>query len=110
MALFHALHFGNDRNKERSKILIPASKKDKDRVIILMYYFGGYPGSWLPTTTELSLVIEKFIDPDLVFLRYAKVPDQYLPWLGDQFLYLGIIGQGSNRILWCYKSGDAYDK
>jgi len=75
--LFQGLSVAPNSNNLMCNILIPVSKDDKDKALSLMYYFGGYTGSWRRTTTEFNLIKSRFVEPELDFLCFSKVPEQY---------------------------------
>lgn len=86
MTLFEALHFGPSRDDTFCSILIPVLKKEREKIIALMYYFGGYPGSYLRNTPEFEIVRERLLPEDICLLSYAKIPKQYFQYLGDILL------------------------
>lgn len=105
MVLVHALTFSEidrDKQEEWTNILIPVSNRDKDKALSIMYYLGGYPGSFLQITPEFLLIKEKFIGHDMDFLAYSYVPVTYIPWLREELRKTGIISEG-NRNIWIYK-------
>jgi len=54
-------------------------------------------------TPELALIVERFINPDIIFLSYSYVPAVYLEWLREQLKLTGILQPGTARMLWVYK-------
>ncbi|MBN2254921.1 MAG: hypothetical protein JW736_04390 [Deltaproteobacteria bacterium] len=110
VALFHGLSLAPNYNNLMSDILVPVSRDDRDKALALMYYFGGYTGSWLRSSRETNRIISKFADSGLVILGFSKVPRQYLHWLGHLFVDAGITKRGTDRVIWTYngnpESGD----
>jgi hypothetical protein len=106
VALFQALSFTEaDKPKQdkRVNILFPVQKTDLDKALAIMYYMGGYPGNFLPQLPELTLIKEKFLDPEMEFLSFSYVPLEYIEWLRQELKNSGILGEGKNRNLWIYK-------
>ena len=106
LVLMQGLHFSDaDKGKqeERVNILFPVNQQDLEKAHALMYYYGGYPGSFLQMTPELALIIERFVDPYTTFLSYSYVPVGYLEWLREQLKNAEIIQSGATRTLWVYK-------
>ena len=94
-----------DRGKqeERVNIIFPLAKADLEKALAFMYYYGGYPGNFLLMTSELALIIDRFVDPNLTFLSYSYVPIGYLEWLREQLKLIGITQSGTTKMLWVYK-------
>jgi len=106
LVLMQGLRFSDaDKGKqeERVNILFPVQKPDLDKTLAFMYYYGGYPGNFLPLTPELTLLIERFIDPNLTFLSFSYVPANYLEWLREQLKTAEILQSGTSQRLWIYK-------
>lgn len=106
MALQQGLRFTDAdkaRQEELVSIIFPVKKEEMDQALALMYYYGGYPGSFLQMTPELSLIIEHFVSPDVTFLSYSYVPVQYVEWLREQLKNTGVIQSGAAKTLWMYK-------
>jgi hypothetical protein len=106
LVLMQGLRFSDadkDKQEERVNILFPTLKTEVEKAMALMYYYGGYPGNFLQMTPELSLITERFIDPNTTFLSYSYVPVSYLEWLRDQLKNAEIIESGATKTLWVYK-------
>jgi hypothetical protein len=106
MVLLQGLRFSDaDKGKqeERVSILFPVHKNDLEKALALIYYYGGYPGNFLLMTPELALIIDRFIDPDIIFLSFSYVPVIYLEWLREQLKTAGIIQSGATKTMWVYK-------
>lgn len=105
MVLWQALRFSAaDKAKQEARvnILIPVAKVDTEKALAFMYYYGGYPGNFLEASPELSLIVERFVDPGITFLSYSYVPAEYLDWLRET-LKENAITQDGTRIMWVYK-------
>lgn len=105
-ALINALTFREaDRaiQDKRLNILCPVKMENRDKMLAIMYYLGGYPTSMLPLTAEYLLIKEKFIDPHIDFLAYSFVPAEYVDWLREELKNAGIFGLGKNMTMWIYK-------
>jgi hypothetical protein len=106
LVLMQGLRFSDtDKGKQedRVNILFPVLKTDLEKTLALMYYFGGYPGNFLVMTPELSLIVDRFLDPNITFLSFSYVPAAYLEWLREQLKTAGIIQPGATRMMWVYK-------
>ncbi|HWY79402.1 MAG TPA: hypothetical protein VNW29_03525 [Candidatus Sulfotelmatobacter sp.] len=106
LVLMQGLRFSDtdkEKQEDRVNILFPVQVAEVEKALALMYYYGGYPGSFLQITPELALIIERFVDPNINFLTYSYVPITYLEWLREQLKNAEIIKQGSTRTLWVYK-------
>ena len=106
MVLLQALRFSDtDKGKQedRVNILIPCAKKDVEKALAFMYYYGGYPNNFLELTPELAIILDRFVDPELAFLSYSYVPAGYLEWLRDELKRVGILQEGADKTLWVYK-------
>lgn len=105
MVLWQALRFtiaDKEKQEVRVNILIPVAKTDVEKTLAFMYYYGGYPGNFLESSAELSLIVERFVDPELSFLSYSYIPAEYLDWLREVLKKNGIIQDGA-RMMWVYK-------
>lgn len=105
MILWQALRFAptdKEKQENRVNILIPIAKTDVEKSLAFMYYYGGYPGNFLETSAELSLIVERFVDPNLTFLSYSYVPAEYIDWLREILKENNIIQEGI-RTMWVYK-------
>jgi hypothetical protein len=108
VVLVHALIFAPSYNTHTNQdsladILIPIQKLNKEKVTSIMYYLGGYAAGFMEISPELTLIKEKFLDPDLDFLVYSYVPVEYVPWLREELTEAKVIGQGRNMTLWLFK-------
>ncbi len=106
MVLWQALRFQDiDRAKqeERVNVLIPVARTDLEKALALMYYYGGFPGSFLETSPELKIITERFVDPELSFIAYSYVPATHLEWLREVLKTNEIIQEGAAKTLWVYK-------
>lgn len=106
LVLMQGLRFSEadkDKQETRVNILFPTQKATIEEALALMYYYGGYPGNFLQQSSELSLITERFIDPEITFLAYSYVPAQYVDWLREQLKNAGILESGASRTLWVYK-------
>jgi hypothetical protein len=106
MVLMQGLRFSDaDKGKQEEKvnIIFPLAKTDLEKALAFMYYYGGYPGNFLLMTSELALIIDRFVDPTITFLSYSYVPVEYLEWLREQLKNTGILQSGTTRTLWVYK-------
>lgn len=91
------------KQEERVNILFPVQRSDLEKTLAFMYYYGGYPGNFLMMTPELALIVERFVNPDIIFISYSYVPSVYLEWLREQLTLTGILQPGTARMLWVYK-------
>ena len=106
LVLMQGLRFSDaDKGKQDEwvNIIFPVQRKDLEKVLAFMYYYGGYPGNFLLMTPELALIVERFVDPQLTFVSFSYVPAAYLDWLREQLKNADIIQQGAARTLWVYK-------
>ncbi|MGH7203521.1 MAG: hypothetical protein ACREHC_03710 [Candidatus Levyibacteriota bacterium] len=106
LVLMQGLRFSEadkDNQEERVSILFPTVKEEVEKAMALMYYYGGYPGNFLQKTPELTLIVERFMDPTITFLSYSYVPAGYLEWLREQLTNASIIQPGATKTLWVYK-------
>lgn len=106
IVLMQGLRFADaDKGKqeERVNVLVPVMKKDAEKAAAMMYYFGGYPASFLELSPELAIIIERFVDPQLTFLSYSYVPVAYLPWLNEELKKAEILQEGADKTIWVYK-------
>lgn len=106
VALFQALTFRDAdkiRQSVRCNVLFPVTLQTREKALAIMYYLGGYPGSFLPVTAELALIKEKFVDPEIDFLAYSYVPCDYVDWLREELKAAGVWGEGKNRSVWMYR-------
>jgi len=106
LVLMQGLRFSDaDKGKqeERANILFPVQKVDLEEALAFMYYYGGYPGNFLLMTSELALIVDRFVDPNVSFLSYSYVPIAYLDWLREQLISTGILQSGTTKTVWVYK-------
>jgi hypothetical protein len=106
LVLMQGLRFSDaDKGKqeERVSIIFPVQKVTLEKALAFMYYYGGYPGNFLLMTSELALIIDRFVDPNITFLSYSYVPVAYLEWLREQLKNTGVIQTGTTMTLWVYK-------
>lgn len=106
LVLMQGLRFSDaDKGKqeERVNVLFPVRKTDLEKALAFMYYYGGYPGNFLLMTSELALIIDRFLDPNITFLSYSYMPISYLEWLREQLTLAEILQPGTTKNLWVYK-------
>jgi hypothetical protein len=106
LVLMQGLRFSDadkGRQESRVNVLFPVQKTELEKALAFMYYYGGYPGNFLLMTSELALIIDRFLDPNITFLSYSYVPAVYLEWLREQLTLAEILQAGTTRTLWVYK-------
>jgi hypothetical protein len=89
MTLYHA--FIDPSIPGQVNIILPIQAHHKDRVLALMYYFGGLAGSFM-TSKALTVLRSRYPVPGLEFLGFSKVPAKYLHWLADIFREQNVFG------------------
>ena len=95
MTLYHAfIEVGGPSVPGQVNIILPIQADQKDRVLALMYYFGGCNGSFM-TSKALTVLRSRYPEPGLTFLGYSKVPAKYLHWIADTFRELNVLGLSS---------------
>jgi hypothetical protein len=106
LVLMQGLRFSDadtGKQEERVNIIFPVLKTELEKALAFMYYFGGYPGNFLHMSPELSLIVDRYLDPTITFLSFSYVPVAYLEWLREQLKNADILQPGTNRTLWVYK-------
>jgi hypothetical protein len=98
MTLYHAfIDVGGPSVPGQVNIILPVRTDQKDRVLALMYYFGGCNGSFM-TSKALTVLRSRYPEPRLTFLGYSKVPAKYLHWIADTFRELDVFGLFSESV------------
>jgi hypothetical protein len=97
--LYHALIETGEDLENRCRIIVPVRKDGKDKALSLMYYFGGYTGSWLSDEVHDYLRKKHTAPPDLVYLCFSKVPGKYVHWLAFNFSELDISAMFSVSVM-----------
>jgi hypothetical protein len=98
MALYHAfIDVGGPSVPGQVNIILPVRADQKDRVLALMYYFGGCNGSFM-TSKALTVLGSRYPEPGLMFLGFSKVPAKYLHWIADTFRDLNVLGLLSESV------------
>jgi hypothetical protein len=98
MTLYHAfIDVGGPSVPGQVNIILPVRTDQKDRVLALMYYFGGCNGSFM-TSRALTVLGSRYPEPGLTFLGHSKVPAKYLHWIANTFRELNVLGLYSDSV------------